>query len=36
MPKFKTTVMQAEGMNATGIEVPAKIVGLSAKGRSLR
>ncbi|HVY90691.1 MAG TPA: YdeI/OmpD-associated family protein [Hyphomonadaceae bacterium] len=26
MPKFKTTLMQAEGMNATGIEVPAKIV----------
>jgi hypothetical protein len=26
MPKFKTTVLQAEGMNATGIEVPARIV----------
>ena len=26
MPKFKTTVMQAEGMNATGIVVPEEIV----------
>ncbi len=26
MPKFKTTVMQAEGMNATGLVVPDEIV----------
>ena len=26
MPIFKTTLLQAEGMNATGIEIPAKIV----------
>ncbi|MDP3736750.1 MAG: YdeI/OmpD-associated family protein [Hyphomonadaceae bacterium] len=26
MPKFKTTVMQAEGMNATGIVVPDEIM----------
>ncbi len=26
MPKFRTTVMQAEGMNATGIVVPDEIV----------
>ena len=26
MPKFKTTVMQAEGMNATGIVVPDAVV----------
>lgn len=33
MPKFKTTVMQAEGMNATGIEVPAKIVETLGQGK---
>jgi hypothetical protein len=26
MPKFKTTIMQAEGMNATGIVVPDAVV----------
>jgi len=26
MPKFKTTLLQAKGMNATGIEIPAGIV----------
>jgi hypothetical protein len=33
MPKFKTTVHQAEGMNATGIEVPAKIVEALGPGK---
>jgi antitoxin component of MazEF toxin-antitoxin module len=26
MPKFRTTLLQAEGLNATGIEIPAKVV----------
>lgn len=26
MPKFKTTLLQAKGMNATGIEIPTEIV----------
>jgi hypothetical protein len=26
MPKFKTTIMQAEDMNATGIVVPEEVV----------
>lgn len=26
MPKFKTTLLQAKGMNATGIEIPEKII----------
>jgi hypothetical protein len=31
MPKFKTTLLQAKGMNATGIEIPPEIVeGLGA------
>jgi hypothetical protein len=33
MPKFKTTVHQAEGMNATGIEVPEKIVAALGPGK---
>jgi len=33
MPKFKTTVMQAEGMNATGIVVPDEIVEKLAAGK---
>jgi Domain of unknown function (DUF1905)/Bacteriocin-protection, YdeI or OmpD-Associated len=33
MPTFKTTLLQAEGMNATGIEIPAKIVDALAQGK---
>lgn len=33
MPKFKTTVMQAEDMNATGIVVPDEIVEKLAAGK---
>ena len=33
MPRFKTTVRQAEGMNATGFEVPEKIVAMLGPGR---
>jgi hypothetical protein len=33
MPKFRTTVHQAEGMNATGIEVPEKVVEALAAGK---
>lgn len=33
MPRFKTTVHQAEGMNATGIEVPEKIVAALGPGK---
>jgi hypothetical protein len=33
MPKFKTTVRQAEGMNATGLEVPDKIIAALGPGK---
>ncbi len=33
MPKFKTTVHQAEGMNATGLEVPEKVVAALGPGK---
>lgn len=33
MPKFKTIVHQAEGMNATGLEVPEKIVAALGPGK---
>jgi hypothetical protein len=33
MPKFRTTVHQAEGMNATGLEVPAKVVEALGPGK---
>jgi len=33
MPKFKTTLLQAEGMNATGIEIPEKIVDAFGQGK---
>jgi hypothetical protein len=33
MPKFRTTVHQAEGMNATGLEVPEKIVTALGPGK---
>lgn len=33
MPKFRTTVHQAEGMNATGLEVPEKIVAALGPGK---
>ena len=33
MPRFKTTVHQAEGMNATGMEVPAKTVEALGQGK---
>ena len=33
MPKFRTTVRQAEGMNATGLEVPEKIVAALGPGK---
>ncbi len=33
MPKFKTIVMQAEGMNATGIVVPDEVVDKLGAGR---
>ncbi len=33
MPKFKTTLLQAEGMNATGIEVPPEIVDKLGQGK---
>jgi hypothetical protein len=33
MPKFKTTIMLAEGMNATGIIVPDAVVGKLGQGK---
>jgi bifunctional DNA-binding transcriptional regulator/antitoxin component of YhaV-PrlF toxin-antitoxin module len=33
MPKFKTTLLQAEGMNATGIEVPPEIIDKLGQGK---
>jgi hypothetical protein len=33
MPKFKTAIMQAEGMNATGIVVPDAVVEKLASGK---
>jgi hypothetical protein len=33
MPTFETIVMQAEGMNATGLPVPASVVDTLASGR---
>lgn len=33
MPKFKTTVMQAEGTNATGIVVPDEVVAKLGAGK---
>jgi hypothetical protein len=33
MPKFRTIVRQAEGMNATGLEVPEKIVAALGPGK---
>jgi hypothetical protein len=33
MPKFKTTVHQAEGMNATGLNVPEKTVAALGPGK---
>jgi len=33
MPKFKTTILQAEGMDATGIVVPDEIVDKLGAGR---
>lgn len=33
MPKFKTKVMQAEGMDATGITVPAAVVEKFGQGK---
>jgi len=33
MPKFKTTILQAEGMNATGIVVPDEIVDKLGAGK---
>lgn len=33
MPKFKTTLFQAEGMNATGIVIPDAIVEALGQGR---
>lgn len=33
MPKFRTTVHQAEGMNATGLDVPEKIVTALGPGK---
>ena len=33
MPKFKTTIMQAEGMDATGIVVPDAVVEKLASGK---
>ena len=33
MPRFRTTLWQAEGMNATGIEIPASIVEGFGAGR---
>lgn len=33
MPKFKTTIMQAEGMNATGIVVPDEVVTKLGEGK---
>lgn len=33
MPKFKTTIMQAEGMNATGIVVPDDVVAKLGAGK---
>jgi hypothetical protein len=36
MPKFKTTVVQAEGMNATGIEVPESVVEALGSGKKAK
>lgn len=36
MPKFKTTIMQAEGMNATGIVVPDAVVAKLGPGKKPR
>jgi hypothetical protein len=33
MPTFRTILLQAEGMNATGIEIPAKIVDGFGQGK---
>lgn len=33
MPKFRTIVRQAEGMNATGLEVPEKIIAALGPGK---
>ena len=33
MPRFTTTLRQAEGMNATGIEIPASIVEAFGQGK---
>jgi hypothetical protein len=33
MPKFKTTVQQADGMNATGLEVPEKVIASLGPGK---
>ncbi len=33
MPKFKTIIMQAEDMNATGIVVPEEVVARLAQGK---
>jgi hypothetical protein len=33
MPKFKTTIMQAEDTNATGIVVPEEVVARLAQGK---
>jgi hypothetical protein len=33
MPKFKTTILQAEGMNATGIVVPEAVVEKLGQGK---
>jgi hypothetical protein len=33
MPTFNTTVMQAEDMNATGVEIPAKVVESLGQGK---
>ena len=33
MPKFKTTIMQAEDMNATGIVVPEDVVAKLGQGK---
>lgn len=36
MPKFKTTLLRAEGMNATGIEIPPEIVDKFGQGKRPR
>ena len=33
MPKFRTAIMQAEGMNATGIVVPVEVVAKLGQGK---